>query len=198
MPPPTHTMTAPLPSEGHLEPEQVVGYLENTLTAAGRRQVQAHLADCAECAAELVDVSRLRRASRPASSWLPVAAAAAAVIAVVLVGPRLAHRTSAAPEAPVRGAPGVAVSVVAPAEGEVIGGTPNFTWHAVPGATAYRITLSRADGDSVWAATVHDTTARPPASVALPARDLYYWYVDVLLADGRSVGGTAHQFRVHP
>jgi hypothetical protein len=92
----------------------------------------------------------------------------------------------------------MAVSVVAPTEGEDISGTPAFTWRAVPGATAYRITVSRADGDSVWAATVRDTTARPPASVALPEGDLYYWYVDVLLADGRSIGGTAHEFRVRP
>jgi hypothetical protein len=191
-------MTAPTPSDAHLEVEQVVGYLENTLTAAERRQVQAHLADCGECAAELVDVSRLRRPSRPASTWLATAAAAAAVIAVVLLGPRLAHRTSAVPEPPVRGTPGVTVSVVAPAEGEDISGTPAFTWRAVPGARAYRVTVSRADGDSVWAATVRDTTARAPASVALGGSDPYYWYVDVLLADGRSIGGIAHEFRVRP
>lgn len=191
-------MTAPMPSEDHLEVEQVVGYLENRLTTAERRQVQAHLADCAECAAELVDVSRLRRPARPGSRWLATAAAAAAVIAIALVGPRVAHRTSAAPEPPVRGTPGMVVSVVAPAEGESISGTPAFTWRAVPGATAYRVTVSRADGDSVWAATVRDTTARSPASVALGGSDPYYWYVDVLLADGRSIGGTAHEFRVRP
>jgi anti-sigma factor RsiW len=190
-------MTQPSSSDAHLEVDQVVGYLAGTLSSAERARVQAHLADCAECTSELVEVNRLRRPVRARARWLvPAAAAAAAAIVLVVVGPRLARDGSESPS-PIRGGEGgPAVSVVAPADGSELPGLPTFTWRGVPGATAYRLSVSRADGDSVWAATVRDTSARAPESSTLPAPDVYYWYVDVLLADGRSIAGTAHEFRV--
>jgi anti-sigma factor RsiW len=191
-------VTAPDPSSAHLEVEQVVGYLENRLPAGERRLVQAHLAECPECASELVAVGRLRRQPRPRLRWLGAVAAAAAVIAVALVGPRLAPRTAAPPASEVRGSDVVGVRAVAPADGAEIRGAPEFTWHAVPGATVYRVTVSRPDGDSVWSATVRDTTASPPPSVVPPGPDPYYWYVDALLGDGRSISGPAREFRARP
>jgi anti-sigma factor RsiW len=191
-------MTIPMPPGPHLEVEQVVAYLENRLPAPERRRVQAHLADCAECASELVEVSRLRRPPRPMMRWLGPAAVAAAVVAVALVGPWHLRQATGPTVPPVRGGGGVTVDAVAPAEGAVVSGAPKFTWRSMPGATSYRITVSRADGDSVWTATVTDTTARAPTTSAFDGSTSYYWYVDVLLADGRSIAGTAHEFRVRP
>ena len=187
---------APPPSE-HVDPHEMVGYIESTLPPAERSRVEAHLSVCEDCTSELVAVSRLRRRAPRPVIRLGLAAAAAAVVAVVLLGPRRG-RPPAVGEPPVRGdgAP-TAVGIVAPAEDATLR-APVFTWRTLPGATAYRISISRADGDSVWAATVSDTTVRPPAGAVLPSPDPYYWYVDVLLPDGRSIAGTAHQFRLGP
>jgi hypothetical protein len=182
----------------HLEVDQVVAYLENKLAAPERGRVQSHLADCAECASELVEVSRLRRPARPTVRWIGSAAVAAAVVTVALVGPWHARQATGPTVPPVRGGAAVMADPVAPIEGAVVSGSPEFTWRSMPGATSYRITVSRADGDSVWTATLSDTTARPPATAAFDGSTSYYWYVDVLLADGRSIAGTAHEFRIRP
>jgi putative zinc finger protein len=191
-------MTAPGASGPHLEVEQVVGYLENRLPAGERRRAAAHVAECAECAAELVAVSRLQRQPRRTTRWLGAAAAAAAVVAVALVGPRLASHSPEPPESPVRGSDAAGVSTVAPPDGGETRGVPELIWHAVPGASVYHVTVSRADGDSVWSATVRDTTVSPPATAVTAGPDPYYWYVDALLADGRSVSGRAREFRASP
>lgn len=193
-------MTQPTPTERHLEVEEVVGYLEDSLDPAARQRVQAHLADCSECAAELVAVSRLRRPSgRPMARWLAAGAAAAAVITLAVVGSLTVRKGPPDTDTTaVRGAAAVKVRVVSPTEGASVSGPPHFIWRSVPGATTYRIAVSRSDGDSVWAATVRDTTAHPPASVSFGGSEPYYWYVDVLLADGRSIAGSAHEFRTQP
>jgi anti-sigma factor RsiW len=189
----------PIPSpEGHLEPHEVSAYLSGTAEPAARTRIEAHLADCAECTEELVAVRQLRRAPATMSRRLAlVGAAAAAVIAVVLVGHR-AGGPAGPTSPPVRGDGSAAVTTVSPADGATVAAPPTFAWHPVSGAAAYRISISRADGDSVWAASLRDTVVRAPEGVLTPAPDGYFWYVDALLADGRSLPGIAHEFRLVP
>ena len=189
----------PRSADAHLEVGEVVGYLAGTLTSAEREWVEFHLADCADCTSEIVSAKRLHQANRaPVRRLAAVAAAAAAVAGIALLGPELVHRGPAG-TLPVRGAESrPAVTVVLPAERAVLGAVPNFTWRAVPGATAYRILVSRPDGDSVWATTTSDTTVRGPEDVSRAGPGLYYWYVDVLLDDARSAAGLVHEFRIEP
>jgi hypothetical protein len=189
-------------ADAHLEVGEVVGYLAGTLTSAEREWVEFHLADCADCTSEVVSAKRLYQANRAPVRRLAAVAAAAAVAAsvagIALLGPGLVHRGPAG-TLPVRGAePRPAVTVVLPADRAVLGAAPNFTWRAVPGATAYRILVSRPDGDSVWATTTSDTTVRGPEEVSRAGPGLYYWYVDVLLDDARSAAGLVHEFRIEP
>jgi len=186
----------PIPSPGHLDPHEVASYLSGTSEPVARARIEAHLADCEQCTAELVAVRQLHRGAPRGRRWLGAAAAAAAVIAVVLIGPRLGSRP--AETSPVRGEDSIsAVVSLSPRDGAALV-TPVFAWRPVAGATAYRIAITRADGDSVWAASIRDTTVRVPDGVLVPAPDGYFWYVDALLADGRSVAGTAHEFRLGP
>src|SRR3954466_1622973 len=192
-------MTEPPEPDAHMDAHQIAGYIEGTLDPEARAGAERHLADCEECTSELAAVSRLRPRARRPARWLGLTAAAAAAIAIVVVGPRLGRQ---APDTtpPERGDPAAAAAtaLVAPAEGVTLRESPVFVWRAVPGAATYRISVTRADGDSVWSAAVRDTTARAPEGTLVPGTDVYYWYVDALVADGRSVAGPTHQFRLGP
>jgi anti-sigma factor RsiW len=182
----------------HVEPHEVTAYLEATLSPVERARFETHLADCDVCAAELVEVMRLRHGSwSPRTGWIGLAAAAA--IAVVVLGPQLDREPGVTPP-PLRGdsLPAAALVLVAPADGAELREPPVLAWRAVAGAAAYRVLVSRADGDSVWAETTRDTMATPPAAALDPSPEPYYWYVDALLADGQSVGATPHRFRLGP
>lgn len=185
------------PSETpHMEPHEVAGYVAGSIDPSVRARIEAHLSDCEPCAAEVADVVRLRRKTGSSVRWVGIAAAAAAVIAMVVVT-RPSGRPGVGGTPAVRGDTGAStVSMVRPANDAALPEPPVFVWRAVPGATAYRITVSRPDGDSVWTASVPDTTARAPASSL--AADTYYWYVDAILADGSSRAGTPHRFSLAP
>jgi hypothetical protein len=188
-------MTMPAP-EAHLDPHEVTGYIEGTLARAERARLESHLADCDECTAEIAAVSRLRPRRGSRGRWVGLAIAAAAVIAVVVVGRTL--DSTPADEGPVvRGdSAGAVVSTVAPAEGAALESPPVFVWHPVPDATIYRLSLTRPNGDSAWAASVRDTTVAAPDSALAPGT--YYWIVDALLSDGAVVSGKAREFRIGP
>ena len=185
--------------ETHLDAAEVAGYLSGSLAPEARSRAEAHLADCEECAAELVAVARLQGPPGRArwTGWVGLAAAAA--IAAVVLAPRLTREPGPAVP-PLRGdsIPAAALGLVAPADGAELREPPVLVWRPVAGAATYRIVVSRADGDSVWSVTIRDTTASPPAAVLPASSEPYYWYVDALLADGRSVGGAPQSFRVAP
>jgi anti-sigma factor RsiW len=45
----------------HLRPEEIVSYIDQAITAAMRRQVEGHLAECEACLREVIEVTRLVR-----------------------------------------------------------------------------------------------------------------------------------------
>jgi tetratricopeptide (TPR) repeat protein len=54
-------MSRKTPSEGHLEPEELFGYIEKTLGRRERRKVEDHLDTCRECVESLGAVMRVQR-----------------------------------------------------------------------------------------------------------------------------------------
>jgi tetratricopeptide (TPR) repeat protein len=54
-------MSTKTPSEGHLEPEELFGYIEKALDRRERRKVEDHLRACPECVEELAAVLRAQR-----------------------------------------------------------------------------------------------------------------------------------------
>ena len=51
----THT------GQTHLSPEEIVSYIDQTITLGMRTQVESHLAECQGCLAEVLEVRRLLR-----------------------------------------------------------------------------------------------------------------------------------------
>jgi anti-sigma factor RsiW len=188
-------MTAPAP-ETHLDPGEIAGYVEGSLGPDERARIETHLADCEECTGEIAALVRLRPRAAVPVRWLTLAAAAAAV-AVLVVGQPQHDRPAAGTGPLVRGdSTAVVVTAVTPTDGAEVTRPVGLVWHAVPDAFAYRVSVTRSNGDSVWSATVHDTTVAAPDSAL--AAGAYFWYVDALLSDGRPVAGKAREFRVAP
>src|SRR5687768_7391121 len=145
-----HALTDP-GSDQHLQPDQVAAYVDGSLATDARAHVQAHLALCAECRRELVDVSRIvgtlpgRRLVRR-RVWIP--AAAAAVLAIVLARPvetpsptESGHRQTAVLTT---GAP----RAILPAD--TVRSARSLIWSSVAGADRYRLRLFDASGTVIW------------------------------------------------
>ena len=178
---------------GHFSPEMLSGYIDRSLPATARAAVDTHLAECAECRAELVAAKRLVN-SAPSTGWrLRPAAAVAAIAATILVAVLL--RPSTTPPDRMRSAP----SSVAVARNALTAVTPmdtaaaaasngRFVWTRGESVIEYTLTLLEADGRTRWSGSTSDTSLTLPDSVVLVPGSTIYWYVDGLQADGRSVG----------
>ncbi len=181
----------------HLESGEVAAYLDRALPRTERERVEAHLADCTECRREVIEVSRLRHTSASQRRWLLFApgAAAAAILIAVLVRP--ADTPGPGPVLRDGGEePGLTVSLVAPTDSAIVEGRAvAFTWRSAGSGVSYRVTVTDARGDVVWSGAALDTTARLPGP-RLRAGRPYFWYVDVLLPDGRSVTSNVRHFTV--
>ncbi len=200
--------------------EVLAGLVEGGVSEERRREVEAHLADCRDCLAQLGLLTRLARAEADlppvparwldaargprrsgARSWRwAVPAAAGLLVALGLVlrpeppgGPRPAPEVRAEPAAVAN----PAAAILHPAEGAVLGRRQiAIRWTPVPGALSYEVRLTDADGGSLWEEETADTESVPPATLALAEGGPYFAWVEARLADGRTLASRAVAFRV--
>jgi hypothetical protein len=163
----------------HLQANEIAAYVDGGAAGEARAAIQAHLAACAECRAEVAEVSGIVR-TLPRERWMArriwVPAAAAAALALLWAGPRalrepevLEHRQEAV------------TTTVAPRPVAPVGAVDSvraLVWSSVPYADGYRVRLFDADGTVIWEHETGDTVAMLPSSVALGARRSYYWKVE--------------------
>ena len=190
--------------DGPLPPEDMAAYLDGRLSGEELERVESALAGSAEARAELVEASRLiamipERQAQPKRQWVLVSAvAAAAVLAVVMVPPlfqkpaieQVATERRAAADA------GAGIRTVAPEDGAVVGSVGvRFAWDAIPAAT-YQLTVTDAQGRTVWQAATTDTTLVLPGTTKLRGPASYYWNVDALAPDGSSMTTGVREFKI--
>ena len=171
-----------MPFEGvspiHLREDQVVAYLGHGLAGESLAQVELHLAQCAECRAEVKETREILKPRRGAR-WpvlAPIAAAAAALL-FFTVWPQV--RSPQTPPSQHRDPPtagAVGPSVISPV-GEATA-VRTFMWSRTAGADQYRLTLYANDGEVLWRATTADSLVAPPDSVALRPGQQYLWKVE--------------------
>jgi len=167
--------------ERHLQEDEVVAYVDGVLVGDERARVQEHLATCAECRAEIADVSRIVRALPSARRagrhiWIPAATAAAAAVVLLLAWPPPSHD----PVRPEHREEAV-TTTVAPSPVMPLGRVDSaavLVWTSVPYADRYRVRLFDSNGTVIWQAEMEDTVARVPNSARLMARLSYYWKVE--------------------
>jgi anti-sigma factor ChrR (cupin superfamily) len=185
----------------HLSPETVAAFLDGRLDEGERFTAEAHLASCAVCRRELVELEALLSRSpanrAPRRILVPLAAAAALALAIGIPATRSAW-TGSQPQVVDRTQPGppARLTAIAPAPDAVLDSQPTFAWHAADAGSRFKLTLVDEEGATLWSVDTGDTVVTPPHDVVLAPGRNYFWYVDALGADGRSMTSGAHRFTV--
>jgi len=172
----------------HLAPNDLAAYVDRALTGERRARVEAHLARCAECRAEVSDATQIV-ASLPRARWrnrsLIAASGAVAAALLIFVVPRATRdSTSQHRESPVTS---IVPPVLLSPTGDrlrLLGGSSartdsiiGFTWSSVPHADRYRIRIFDSNGSILLERSSSDTTMSLPADVLLRAGPTYFWQV---------------------
>jgi hypothetical protein len=166
----------------HPDAATLAAYLDRRLPDAEARGVAEHLISCASCREGVTDVARVTRGERRRKQVVGAVTALGGLAAVlVLVA---LPRDAATPPPPAalaeRAGEGAGVAEILAWSGT----SSALAWSPIAAGAQYRVTLTDAAGDEVWAASTTDTLTPLPAGLELAAGRDYFWVVDALLPDG--------------
>lgn len=180
----------------HLENGQVAAYLDRALSPADRVAVEAHLAECDACRAEVVALAGVLRTAPRRRAWtVPASLAAAAAVALLLVpGLYLSSRLDGDRHREPAVTATVAPTAIMP-RGDM-NTVRELMWSAVPRASRYRVVLLDHGGTLVWRTETPDTAVSIPDSVRLRAGVPYFWKVEAETGFGRWVASDLVDFVV--
>jgi hypothetical protein len=181
----------------HLEPHEIAAYVDGDVGGEARASIDTHLAACAECRAEVADVSRIVRTA-PTARGTPrrilIPAAAAAALALLWIGPR-ALREQGTPEH----RDDAVTMTAAPRPIAPVGSVDTAStliWSSVSYANSYRVRLFDAEGTILWEQDVADTVVLIPDSIGPRPQLLYYWRVEAHIGFARSAASDLVEFRL--
>jgi len=183
----------------HLAPDRIAAYLAQELSPDELRSAQQHMLECQDCRQDMVEASQLAgngRSRRWLAIFVPVAAAAIALLVV------FSGQGADAGSPITRGPDGEGVrqfGAVSPSLGaSVAGDSVIFVWRSEGSRAHYAMTVTDENGDVVWTIGTSDTTVVPPRGVGLTAGRSYFWYVDALLEGARSSTTGVQEFSIRP
>ncbi len=195
-------MNAHPPEQDHLSEKQLAAYVNRRLSPEEREAAIEHLAECAECRDEALATARVLRAERARRVkyiGAPVATAAALGLALLVLVPRWPSESTGPVlrEGAAAVAPGASIGVHSPHNTAQVGQI-EFSWQDMGAEVRYRFSLTRSDGGEVWIGATADTSLTLPPDVTLSEGTTYFWWVDALLLNGRSVTTEVQSLTIVP
>jgi hypothetical protein len=182
--------------DGHLDPVEIAAFIDRVIDGDARRRVEAHLASCADCRAELMDATRVVAtlpSRRARAMWIPgAAAAAAAAIVILAVWPRDVRDSEVHREAPV-------TTTVAPRGLSPVGAVdsaPTLRWSSVPHTDRYQVRVFGTDGAVLWERETTDTSVAMPDSIGVRSSHTYHWKVEAYTGFDRRAASELIEFSV--
>ena len=181
----------------HLDPREVVAYVDRVATPSERARIESHLVSCPECRAEVSEAAHIIATvprARGTGRRLAIPAAGIAAMLLVFLWPRadrqngqLQHR-----EAPV-------TTTIAPVILAPVGAVESanvFTWSSVPHADRYQLRVFDSDGGVAWESETTDTVLTPPPTITLRPGSSYYWKVQAHTGFDRSASTDLVEFSI--
>lgn len=192
-----------------LTDDSLAAFADGRLSDAELIAWTPHLSTCRRCQHELASLVRalsdpnIARAARAheirgrrlAGMMLPLAIAAAAVIAVVVRPERQVSAPEARHRAPVL-TPGEAPMGVSPVG--AVSSAADLRWSTVPHADLYRVTLFDADGRTLFEGETQEPAMTLPDSLRLAPSHMYLWQVQARIGFDRWVSSDLVEFRLSP
>ena len=179
-----------LGNDTHPEADDLAAYLDRRLDSSARAEVEAHVAWCDECRAELREVSAILHGDfvkpRRRRAWIGPAVAAAAAIVLLVAYPRGPSSPDEEPaHRDVPGALDLAPVLTSPAQDVEGPDTRILRWTRVERADRYRVTVFDGAGTVVWRTETPDTTVSVPDTAGVIAGTPYLWRVDARVGTDR-------------
>ena len=186
-------------SDQHLDPKDVVAYVDGIAPPSERARIESHLVTCAECRDEVADAGRIiATLPRPRSARRTVIVSAAAIAATLLVflwpGADSDLTTRRHRESPVTTT--IAPTIVTPIG--AVESADRFVWSSVPHAGFYELRIFDPDGSVIWQGQTRDTVLTTPSTVGLRTSRLYYWKVEAHTGIERSTSTELVEFSIRP
>ena len=193
----TQVAEAIVVNDQHLDPKDVVAYIDGVAPPGERARIESHLVTCAECRDEVADAGRIiAELPRPRSAKRSAIASAAAIAAMLLVflWPRADRdlTTRQHRQSPITTT--IAPAVLTPIG--VVESAARFVWSSVPHASFYELRVFDPDGSVVWQGQTQDTVLTPPPTVGLLPGRAYYWKVEAHTGFERSTSTELIEFSV--
>jgi hypothetical protein len=173
----------------------------------------AHITACVACRGRVLAVARAaadpavasaaRTAGRGrANIWRRRALAVGGVAAAAVITLTVARRPADLITAPAthRDVPTAVVAAPAPVSpvDAVVGRPVTLQWSATPGATQYQVTVFDVEGSVLWRGESSGTALVVPDTVALSARETYWWRVEARVGFGRWLQSEIAPFVLQP
>ena len=194
-------MDAHPPQLDHLGDKQLAAYVSRSLSPDELEAAIEHLARCAECRDRALATARVLRMERTRKAkyigTLVATASALGLVLLVLLPRSPSESTGPVLREGAPVAPGASIGVHSPHNTAQVGQI-EFSWQDMGAEVRYRFSLTRSDGGEVWIGATADTSLTLPPDVMLSEGTTYFWWVDALLLDGRSVTTEVQQLRIVP
>ncbi|HEV7703008.1 MAG TPA: hypothetical protein VGO46_01905 [Gemmatimonadaceae bacterium] len=186
----------------HPDPEKLEMIVSGAGSEAERLALLEHVLTCPTCGPELDLLRAANEGARAAERRMPAAtrwlALAAMAILVVGLGALVLRSRGITPAADVMRGHGQSLSLIEPAVGDRIAAPVRVTWHAIDGATTYRVELLSTSGELVAGWNTADTSAAIPDTAHVRADEQYDVWVRATLADRTEVSSPIVRFSVKP